>query len=88
MSSVAPSLEAIADPAEIAACHAPFRGLPGMRRCLFVEDELHRYPDSAPLEVVKLADGGKLVRPKRANHCPRSSRSPFAGCGASASRAG
>ncbi len=44
----------------------PHRRLPGGRRCLFREDELDAWEDGAPLEVVELARGGRVVRPKTA----------------------
>jgi excisionase family DNA binding protein len=40
----------------------PHRRLPGTRRCLFLPDELDAWADGAPLEVVELARGGRVVR--------------------------
>lgn len=42
----------------------PHRRLPGGRRCLFLEDELAAWEGGAPLEVVELARGGRVVKPK------------------------
>jgi hypothetical protein len=42
----------------------PHRRLPGSRRCLFLVEELRAWETGAALEVVELADGGRLVRPK------------------------
>jgi len=42
----------------------PYRILPGTRRCLFAADELRAWSDGAPLEVVELDGGGRIVRPK------------------------
>jgi predicted DNA-binding transcriptional regulator AlpA len=39
----------------------PLRRIPGVRRVLFVEDELRAWIDGAELEVI---DGGRVVRPK------------------------
>jgi excisionase family DNA binding protein len=47
-------------------CAIPHRRLPGGRRCLFREDELEACEAGAPLEVVELARGGRVVRPKAA----------------------
>ncbi len=44
----------------------PHRRLPGGRRCLFREDELDAWVEGAPLEVVELTRGGRVVRPKAA----------------------
>jgi excisionase family DNA binding protein len=44
----------------------PHRRLPGGRRCLFREDELEAWVEGAPLEVVELARGGRVVRPEAA----------------------
>lgn len=41
----------------------PHRRLAGRRRCLFREDELRAWEDGAPLEIVELANGGRIVRP-------------------------
>jgi hypothetical protein len=41
----------------------PHRRLPGSRRCLFREDELESWECGAPLEMVALERGGRLVRP-------------------------
>lgn len=42
----------------------PHRRLPGSRRCLFVEAHLVAWEDGAGLELVELAGGGRLVRPR------------------------
>jgi hypothetical protein len=42
----------------------PHRRLPGSRRCLFLADDLLAWENGAELQVVELADGGRLVRPK------------------------
>jgi excisionase family DNA binding protein len=47
-------------------CAIPHRRLPGARRCLFREDELEAWEEGVPLEVVELARGGRVVRPKAA----------------------
>ncbi len=47
-------------------CAIPHRRLPGGRRCLFREDELEAWEEGAALEVVELARGGRVVRPKAA----------------------
>lgn len=44
----------------------PHRRLPGTRRCLFRAEELEAWEDGAPLEVAKLARGGRVVAPRRA----------------------
>ena len=45
----------------------PHRRLPGSRRCLFLEAELDAFDSGAvDLEVVELADGGRVVRPRKA----------------------
>lgn len=44
----------------------PFRKHPGSNRLLFLPDELDRFDDGAPLEVRRLARGGKVVRPREA----------------------
>jgi hypothetical protein len=44
----------------------PHRRMPGTRRCLFVEAELLAWEDGAPLEVIELSRGGRVVRPKAA----------------------
>ena len=41
----------------------PHRKLPGSRRCLFRPDELEAWENGAPLEVIQLPRGGRLVRP-------------------------
>ena len=41
----------------------PHRRLPGMRRLLFLEDELKAWVDGCELEVRNLADGSRVVRP-------------------------
>ena len=38
------------------------RKLPGSRRCLFRQDALTAWEDGADLEVLELADGGRIVR--------------------------
>jgi excisionase family DNA binding protein len=42
----------------------PFRRLPGMRRYLFLADELEAWANGAELEVSETADGGVVVRPR------------------------
>lgn len=44
----------------------PHRRLPGSRRCLFLVEELEAWEAGAPLEVVEMARGGRVVRPKAA----------------------
>jgi excisionase family DNA binding protein len=39
----------------------PHRRVPGTRRCLFVERELHLWLDGAELDVVELPDHGRIV---------------------------
>lgn len=41
----------------------PLRRLPGCRRLLFVADHLAQWEDGAPLEIVQLGRGGRVVRP-------------------------
>jgi excisionase family DNA binding protein len=41
----------------------PHRRLPGTRRCLFLEADLAAWEAGAPLEVVELRGGGRIVRP-------------------------
>lgn len=38
------------------------RRVPGTRRCLFVQRELHEWLDGATLEVVELPNDGRMVR--------------------------
>src|SRR5215203_6114917 len=45
-------------------CSIPHRRLPGTRRCLFRPDELEAWEDGAPLNVVELPRGGRLVTPR------------------------
>ena len=40
----------------------PHRRMPGTRRCLFMERELHEWLDGAALETVELPDDGRIVR--------------------------
>ena len=47
-------------------CAIPHRRLPGSRRCLFLLDHLEQWEDGAELEVVELARGGRVVRPRPA----------------------
>ena len=42
----------------------PLRRLTGCRRLLFPEDELQAWEDGAELELLELAGGGRVVRPK------------------------
>lgn len=42
----------------------PHRRLPGMRRTLFVRDEIQQCLDGAELETVEDPRGGRIVRPK------------------------
>lgn len=44
----------------------PHRRLPGLRRCLFRLDELEAWEKGSPLQVTKLAHGGRLVVPRPA----------------------
>jgi excisionase family DNA binding protein len=44
----------------------PHRKLPGCRRLLFPEAELEAWEAGAPLEVVELPRGGRIVRPRAA----------------------
>jgi excisionase family DNA binding protein len=41
----------------------PHRRLPGSRRCLFRIDELESWEDGAPLRVIVLPRGGRVVAP-------------------------
>jgi hypothetical protein len=41
----------------------PHRKLPGRRELLFPLADLEAFEDGAPLETVKLPDGGRIVRP-------------------------
>ena len=41
----------------------PVRRMPGSRRLLFSEQDLDQWENGAPLEVVELPRGGRLVRP-------------------------
>lgn len=41
----------------------PLRRLPGCRRLLFVTEHLAQWEDGAPLEIVQLGRGGRVVRP-------------------------
>jgi excisionase family DNA binding protein len=40
----------------------PHRRLAGLRRCLFLEDELAAWEDGASVEAVELPQGGRVVR--------------------------
>jgi excisionase family DNA binding protein len=42
----------------------PHRRLPASRRCLFLLEELEAWEAGAPLEVLELPRGGRVVRPK------------------------
>lgn len=42
----------------------PHRRIGGTRRCLFQRDEVAAWLDGAELEVSKLPNGGRRVRPK------------------------
>jgi excisionase family DNA binding protein len=44
----------------------PHRRLPGTRRCLFRAAELEAWENGAPLDVVELPRGGRLVTPRAA----------------------
>jgi excisionase family DNA binding protein len=44
----------------------PHRKLPGARRCLFLPAELEAWEAGAPLELVELPRGGRVVRTKAA----------------------
>ncbi len=51
---------------ELTRCgEIPHRKFPGSRRCLFRVDELEAWEDGAPLEVVDLPRGGRIVRPAK-----------------------
>jgi predicted DNA-binding transcriptional regulator AlpA len=41
----------------------PHRKPPGMRRLLFLEEELQAWEDGAELETLNLAGGGRVCRP-------------------------
>lgn len=41
----------------------PLRRLPGCRRLLFVAEHLAQWENGAPLEIVHLGRGGRVVRP-------------------------
>ena len=41
----------------------PLRRLPGCRRLLFPTQHLTQWEDGAPLEIVRLSRGGRIVRP-------------------------
>ncbi len=43
----------------------PCRKHPGGSRLLFLETDLDAFDDGAPLEVTRLARGGKVVKPNR-----------------------
>jgi excisionase family DNA binding protein len=51
----------------------PHRRLAGRRRCLFRADELELWLDGVPLEVVRLQQGGRVVRPAYSTRTPRPS---------------
>jgi len=42
----------------------PHRRLPGVRRTLFVEQEIAEWVDGAELEVVETPAGGRVVKPR------------------------
>lgn len=44
----------------------PHRRLPGTRRCLTPRADLEAWLDGAELEVIPLAGGGRIVRPREA----------------------
>lgn len=50
----------------------PHRRLPRGRRCLFLLDELEAWEAGAPLEVIEMPRGGRLVQPSS----PEPSRFP------------
>jgi hypothetical protein len=50
--------------ARAAAGGAPHRRIPGTRRLLFLEDELHAWIDGAELETIRTPNGSRVVRPK------------------------
>lgn len=52
----------------------PHRKLPGRRRRLYLEDELQLFDDGAQLETIKLANGGRHVRPVIGDTRPATSR--------------
>lgn len=41
----------------------PLRRLPGSRQLLFLSEHLARWENGAPLEVIDLPCGGRIVRP-------------------------
>ena len=41
----------------------PLRRLPGCRRLLFAAEHLTQWEDGAPLEIIQLSRGGRVVRP-------------------------
>jgi excisionase family DNA binding protein len=44
----------------------PCRKIGGVRRVLFIQDELDAWINGAELEAVKAPNGGRIVRPKAA----------------------
>jgi excisionase family DNA binding protein len=46
-----------------AADRIPYRKIGGVRRVLFIEDEIDAWVDGCDLEVVRTANGGRVVRP-------------------------
>jgi hypothetical protein len=43
----------------------PHRKFPGRRELIFPLDELEEFEDGAPLETLKLSEGGRVCRPVR-----------------------
>ena len=46
----------------------PHRRPPAARRLLFLESELRAWIDGAPLELVELPRGGRVIRPAAPHH--------------------
>jgi excisionase family DNA binding protein len=46
-------------------CRIPHRKMPFTRRCIIVRADFEAWLDGAELETVRLAGGGRIVRPKR-----------------------
>lgn len=49
----------------------PHRRVAGRRRCLFVPEELEAWLQGAPLDLVELEGGGRVVRPAYSPRTPR-----------------
>jgi excisionase family DNA binding protein len=48
---------------QMTRCLLPHRRLPGTRRCIVPRRDFEAWLDGAELETVKLARGGRVVRP-------------------------